>query len=195
MKKIAFLTICVIIAASFTSCVSDSKDYKAFVGTWGVEKIEYYNIDYAGNPIAGSMVTWNMTPGDPNNGIDLVFNEDKSGEMRDRSIDTLFLDWNSETESFDNVIVCPDTTIVTTFKYSYVDSESILYMDMDYVKTFRMKISDLETNSFIYENEYEKDYVERAYLKRLSDGKEAKTTNRSNGQKRPHMPGSLLSGR
>ena len=40
-----------IMSAAFVSC---NKDYTAFVGTWGVEKIEYYNIDYAGDPIPAS---------------------------------------------------------------------------------------------------------------------------------------------
>jgi hypothetical protein len=190
MKKIAFMTFCAMAAVLFTSCNS-SKDYKSFVGTWGVEKIEYYNIDYAGNPIAGSMVTWEMTPGDPDDGIDLIFRSDKTGEMRDRSKDMILVA-NLETHEYDTII-CPDTTIITTFKYSYDKSESVLYMDMDYVETYRMYISDLTNNSFIYENEYEKDYMERAYLKRLSN-----TTKQSasrSTQKRPHMPGSFLSGK
>ena len=45
MKKLTYLTMVAIAALMFTSC--SKNDYKSFVGTWGVEKIEYYNIDYA----------------------------------------------------------------------------------------------------------------------------------------------------
>ena len=87
MKRIALFTLCAMAAVMFTSCGKDN--YKSFVGTWGVEKIEYYNIDYAGNPIAASMSTFNMVPGDQQSGIDLIFRENKTGEMRDRSQDTI----------------------------------------------------------------------------------------------------------
>jgi hypothetical protein len=201
MKKIALMTFCAMAAVLFASCGSSTKDYRVFIGTWGVERIEYYNIDYAGNPIAGSMVTWDITPGDPDFGIDLVFRADKTGELRDRSKDTIWTDWNSETQDYETMIVAPDTTIVSPFEYSYDQSESTLYMDVDYVidgvlvqKLFKMKISNMTAKSFIYENEYENNYVERSYLKRLSDTP-SKGIRRSMNQKRPYMPGSFLSGK
>ena len=52
MKKLTLFATLAILAVMFASC--KKVDYNAFVGTWGVEKIEYYNIDYAGNPIAAS---------------------------------------------------------------------------------------------------------------------------------------------
>ena len=67
MKKLTFLTMMVLAALMITSC--SKSDYKSFIGTWGVEKIEYYNIDYAGNPIAASLETFTFNPNDTNNGI------------------------------------------------------------------------------------------------------------------------------
>ena len=70
MKKVTLLTMMAMMAMLFASC--SKTDYKTFIGTWGVEKIEYYNIDYAGNPIAASLETFTFDPNDTNNGIQLV---------------------------------------------------------------------------------------------------------------------------
>lgn len=189
MKKVTLFTLCAIAAVMFTSCGKNS--YKSFVGTWGVEKIEYYNIDYAGNPISSTIETYNFVPGDENNGIDLIFREDKTGEMRDRSQDTIYVkDYNVDPPVVTDTIICPDTTLVTKFTYSYDKSSSVLYMDMEYVHTYRMHIMNLESNSFIYENEYGKDYVEKAYLKRISNTAPL-STNR-NATIKPNKPGSIL---
>lgn len=193
MKKTTLLTLCAIAALMFTSC--GKIDEKSFVGTWGVEKIEYYNIDYAGNPIAASMSTFNMVPGDQQSGIDLIFREDKTGEMRDRSQDTLKLDWNDETEAYETIIICPDTTLVTKFTYSVDKSASILYMNLEHpVKTYKMNIVNMTKDSFIYENEYGTNYVEKAYMKRLSNTA-PKSGSRSILPTRPRREGSFLSGR
>ena len=155
---------------------------KPFVGIWGVEKIEYYNIDYSGNPILATLQTYEYTLGDSDDGIDLVFREDNTGELRDRSRDTIY-DGN-------DIIICPDTTLVTGFTYSYDAQDATLYMNMEYAHTFRMNIIDLEIDSFVYENEYASNYVEKAYLKRLSY-----TPDKSTGKKNQHRPskkGSLL---
>lgn len=193
MKKTTLLTLCAIAALMFTSC--GKIDEKSFVGTWGVEKIEYYNIDYAGNPIAASMSTFNMVPGDQQSGIDLIFREDKTGEMRDRSQDTLKLDWNDETEAYETIIICPDTTLVTKFTYSVDKSASILYMNLEHpVKTYKMNIVNMTKDSFIYENEYGTNYVEKAYMKRLSNTA-SKSGSRSILPTRPRREGSFLSGR
>ena len=186
MKRIALVTFCAFAVLFLSSC-GGNDDYKVFVGTWGVEKIEYYNIDYAGNPIPGSMETYIYDPQDINNGIQLIFRADKTGEMRDNDVDTI---WN---DAHDSYVVNPDTTLVRKFDYSFDKRESILYMNMDYARTFKMQIFDLTNDQFTYENEYWKDYVERSYLKRLSDTPSSKSTRKS--QKRPHMPGSLLGGR
>jgi hypothetical protein len=193
MKKTTLLTLCAIAALMFTSC--GKIDEKSFVGTWGVEKIEYYNIDYAGNPIAASMSTFNMVPGDQQSGIDLIFREDKTGEMRDRSQDTLKLDWNNETETYETIIICPDTTLVTKFTYSVDKSASILYMNLENpVKTYKMNIVNMTKDSFIYENEYGTNYVEKAYMKRLSNTP-SKSGSRGSQPWRPRIEGSFLSGK
>ena len=109
MRKIS-LWVVALVALLFTSC--GKEDFKSFVGTWGVEKLEYYNIDYAGNPIAASLESYSYDPEDANNSIQLVFREDKTGEMRDGAIDTLWLDYNEETDTYETVIYNPDTILV-----------------------------------------------------------------------------------
>lgn len=197
MKKLALFAVMALAALVFASC--NKTDYKSFVGTWGVEKIEYFNIDFYGNPIDASMESYNYNPNDPDNTIQLVFREDKTGEMRDGAIDTLWLDYNEETDVYETAIYCPDTVLVYTFTYSYDKSESALYMNMKYTypyvysRTFMMKVSDMDDNSFIYENEYNVNYVEKAYLKRVSD-----VPTKSSGHdavKHPHRPGSFLGSR
>ncbi len=194
MKKITVFALCAIAAMMFTSCAK--LDEKSFVGTWGVEKIEYYNVDYAGNPISASMSTFDMVPGDQQSGIDLIFREDMTGEMRDRSQDTIKLDYDEETDTYETIIVCPDTTLVTKFTYSVDGRASILYMNLTYpvVRTYKMNITNMGKDSFIYENEYWKDYVEKAYMKRLSNST-SKSANRSNQSSRPRREGSLFSDR
>ena len=191
MKKISVFTLCAFCAFLLVSC---GKDYTAFIGTWGVEKIEYYNIDYAGNPIAATIQTYTYDPNDIDNGIQLVFRSDKTGEMRDSDRDTIWYNWNDETNTYDSYVVNPDTTLVTKFTYSYDNTDAILYMNMEYensLRTFMMHVENLTNNSFAYENEYDLNYVEKAYLKRLS--KEAsKSANRSKAT-RPHKSGSFLS--
>lgn len=194
MKKVTLFVVMAIAALAFTSC--NKIDYKSFIGTWGVEKIEYYNIDYAGNPIAASLESYTFDPKSTDNGIQLYFRADKTGEMRDSAVDTLYVDWNTETQSYDSYIVCPDTVMVYTFIYSYDPSNHSLYMNMDYgteVRTFRMNVENFTENSFTYENEYRKDYMEKAYLKRISN-----TTTKSGSRemvKHPHKHGSLMSGK
>lgn len=192
MKKIGIITLCAVCAFLFASC-SEDNDYKSFVGTWGVEKIEYYNIDYAGNPIPATIETFTYDPEDIDDGIQLVFKDDKTGEMRDNNVDTIWYDWNTETQVYDSYIVNPDTTLVTEFSYSFDKSESTLYMNMEYARTFMMKIYNLTDNSFSYENEYSTNYVEHAYLKRLSDG--ASNSANRNKPARPRKIGSFLSGK
>lgn len=193
MKQIKLIAAFAVMALLLASC-GKKNDYKAFVGTWGVEKIEYFNIDYAGNPIPATIETYNFNPDNINDGIQLVFREDKSGEMRDKSRDTLYFDFDTVTNTYQTIIVCPDTTLVTKFTYSYDNSQSILYMNMDYVRTFMMHVYNLESNSFTYENEYGKDYVERAYLKRLSSDKSSKAIEKSK-EVRPRKLESFLSGK
>ena len=188
MKKLTFLTMMAVSALLFTSC--SKTDYKSFIGTWGVEKIEYYNIDYAGNPIAASLETFTFDPNDTDNGIQLIFRSDKTGEMRDSAIDSLPQVQGNDTTYFP----CSDTVVVTKFTYSYDKSDNSLYMNMsNSARPFRLQIEDFTKNSFIYENEYGTDYVERAYMKRISKG--TKSVNR-NVPAHPHKrPGSLFGNR
>ena len=195
MKKLTLLAALAVMMLA--SC--NKTDYKSFVGTWGVERLEYYNIDYYGNPIAASLKYSDFDPESVDNGIQLVFREDKTGEMRDSAVDTVWTDWNSETQQYESYIYNPDTTLVTTFTYTYDQSESALYMNMrytypyDYMRTFMMKVSDMDDDSFVYENEYDVNYMEKAYLKRISD-----TPSKSGDRqavKRPHVPGALMGGR
>ena len=195
MKKLTLFATLAIAALMFTSC--NKTNYKSFVGTWGVEKIEYYNIDFAGNPIAGSMETYIYDPNDTGNGIHLVFREDKTGEMRDSAIDSVWL-YNEETQEYDTCIYRPDTVLVYTFTYTYDASESSLIMKTrytypyEYMRTFMMKVSDITDNSFIYENEYDVNYVERAYLKRVNNAT-SKATRQT--PKHPNKRGAFLGGK
>lgn len=194
MKKLTLFVTLAIVAMLFASCRKN--DYTKFVGSWGVEKIEYYNTDYAGNPIVSSLSTYNYDPNSTDNGIQLVFRDNKTGEMRDSAIDTLWTDWNEDTETYNSYIYCPDTVLVYTFSYSYDKSENSLYMNMDYgtfIRTFKMYIENMTDNSFIYENEYDKDYVERAYLKRISDTPSKSTSRQATTH--PHKVGSFLGDR
>ena len=184
MKKVTLLIMMAMVAMLFTSC--SKTDFKSFIGTWGVEKIEYYNIDYAGNPIAASLETFTFDPNDADNGIQLTFRADKTGEMRDSAIDSLLVD--------SVYIQCPDTVLVTKFTYSYDKSDKSLYMNMDNsARPFRLQIENLTSDSFTYENEYGTDYMEKAYLKRIS--KSTKSANR-NMPAHPHKgPGALFGDR
>lgn len=184
MKKPGIFAFCAFAALVFASC--NKTDYTTFVGTWGVEKIEYYNIDYAGNPIDASMTTYYFDPNDIDNGIRLVFRENKTGEMLDSAVDTVWYEEGDELK----YIVNPDTTLVTTFTYSYDNSDRILYMNMEYVRTYQMRISNLTANSFVYENEYMQNYVEKAYVKRITNKSSDKSSRHS--VKHSHKPGAFL---
>ena len=81
MRKLTLIAAVAFAAMLFTSC--GKHDYDEFVGTWSAEKVEYYNIDYAGNPIPASMETYTYDPEDVDNSIRLTFKADRTGEMRD----------------------------------------------------------------------------------------------------------------
>lgn len=194
MKKTIILSaVCAILFASCTKV-----DYDAFVGTWGVEKIEYYNIDYAGNPISASLKAYNYDPNSFDNGMHLVFNGDKTGYMRDSAIDTIYDNYNEATQQYETVIYCPDTVLIYPFTCSYDQSDKVLYMNMDYgtsIRTFKMAISGMGKNSFVYENEYRLDCVEKAHMKRVED---IKSTPAVRGEKKRHpyyKSGSLMGNR
>ena len=79
MKKLTLIAAMAFAALLFTSC--GKHNYDEFVGTWGAEKVEYYNIDYAGNPIAASMQTYTYDPEDVDNSIRLSVRS-KQGDLR-----------------------------------------------------------------------------------------------------------------
>lgn len=197
MKKLTLFTTLAILALSFVSC--NKTEYKTLIGTWGVEKLEYYNIDYAGNPIDASLETYNYDLNDANNRILLTFREDKTGEMRDSAIDTILTDWNEDTQSYDSYIVNPDTVLVNSFTYSFDKYESVLYMEVkytypyEYLTNFKMKITDFNNDSFTYESQYKLDYMEKAFLKRISNTP-LKSGSRQE-TKHPHKRGSLFGDR
>ena len=187
MKKVSIITLCVLCAAFFASCNKIS--YNNFVGTWGVEKIEYYNIDYAGNPIPATMQTYTYNPDDIGHGIQLVFFEDQNGEMRDNDVDSVQVVQGNDTV----YVYCPDTTIVTKFVCSFDKRSSTLYMTTEKdPRPYSLDIHNMTNNSFIYESEYWGDYVERAYLKRLSNSTSKETASRSQSSTRPNKPGAFL---
>jgi hypothetical protein len=190
MKRFNLIIALAVIALGFLACNKDGDDYEVFIGTWGVERIDYYNTDFNGNPIQNTIETYTFTPGDPHDGIDLIFNKDRSGEMRDRSRDTLFI--NNDT------ILCPDTTIVTRFTYSYHKDDATLYMNMQVAHpyTFQLNIVSINDNKFVYVNEYDNNYVEKAQLVRIGskDTRGETSGNRTlKSVTRPRRKGSLLS--
>jgi hypothetical protein len=214
MKKIAFVLFCGFFAMMFSAC--QQVDYKTFVGTWGVERVEYesYNTDWQGNPIEASMVSkvYVTDPNDTNNGIHMIFNADKTGELRDSAIDSLWFVWNENLGIYevyrarpdvpwDSSIYCPDTVLIDKYTYSYDKDESVLYLSMtDVVLTYKLKITELNSKEFVYENKYYQNvntdnrlYIERSFLRRVYETP-SKSTSRSS-QPRFHVPGSLLNGR
>lgn len=190
MKRINLLLVLAIMALGFTSC-GDSTDYMVFVGTWGLDRLQYYNIDYAGNYIAGTEIEYDFTPGDPDNGIDLIFRNDKTGEMRDRSRDFIFL-YDSSTGEVVDTIICPDTTIVTQFTYNYHKGEP-LYMNMETAIIFKMQIEELGNDNFTYLNQYDPVTVEKAWMVRLNDHANKDRSSFTKPVNRVGRPGSLMS--
>ena len=191
MKKLTLVAAMALVAILFASC--GKQNYSNLVGTWGVEKIEYYNIDYAGHPIEPYSSSYSYDPNSSDNGIQMVFRENKTGEIRDSAIDTIWL-WNEEIGEYDDYIACPDTVLVTTFTCSYDESAQIIYMTTsESPRPYRMTVSELTKNTFVYENEYGTDYVEKAYLKRISN-KPTKSADRgSSPVKHPHrMQGTIF---
>ena len=206
MKKAKVFVAMAMLVVALASCGKD--EYKKFIGTWGVERLDYYNIDYAGNPIEATIKTYYFTPGDMNDGLDLIFREDKTGEMRDRSRDTLYIPVIENKVIVDSLIVVnPDTTLVTTFTYSYNANEDLVFMNtkntivesvdgviQDRVRTYiyQMKVNFVDDDSFFYENEYNIDFVEKAWLRRYTTETRGATRGAKSSQIPAH-PNSLFS--
>ncbi len=198
MKKLTLFTAVIALVSVLTSCGPD--DYQKFVGVWGVERLDYYNIDYAGNPIESTIETYTFTPGDQQSGIDLVFRDNRTGEMRDRSRDTLLIGSIVEGDTIIDTIPCPDTTFVTKFTYSYHEDDNILYMNMQTTVpyTYNINIESFSNEKFVYTNKYLNDppTVEKAYLVRLSQNASgAKSSKPSKPVKVPNKPGSMFGSR
>lgn len=192
MKKLTMMATLLMVVFSLASCKSDSDQYKKFVGSWGVERIEYYNIDYAGDPISNTIEVHEFAIGDPDDGIDLIFNSDKTGEVRRRDIDTFYVKISVNPVVYDTIIN-PDSTAVTPFLYSYDDEASTVYMTtQDDMHTFMLRISNFRDDSFTYINEYNLNYVEKAWLKRLDNAKQP-VKSATKPTYRPRRQGSLLS--
>lgn len=169
--------------AVYTATITTEIPANPFIGVWGVERVDYYNTDYAGNPILSTIDTYYFVLGDPEGGIDMVFREDNTGEIRNRSLDTIYVD--------NQMIVCPDTTIITPYTYSFDADSSLLYLNTPYIP-YIMKIVELTLDSFVYECEYYPHYIEKSCLKRLSDTPMKSTGKKT--QQTPHKPGSFLGG-
>lgn len=190
MKKLTLIASLIAVVFCLVSCKSDP--IEKFIGKWGVERIEYYNIDYAGNPIPSTIDVHEFPLNDAYDGIDLVFESNKTGNMYRRDIDTFFVQISVSPEAFDTIIN-PDSTWVIPFVYSYDDDASVLYMTMqDDMRTFMLKINSYTDNAFSYINEYNLNIVEKAFLKRLNNSKNAEKSV-SKPSYRIRRPGSFLS--
>ena len=192
MKKLALIFAMVaIVLSGMVSCHSKDDQYMQFVGDWGLRKLTYYNIDYAGNPIPETVMVYYLTPGDTIDGIDLVFRSNKTGQMIDRSRDTVFVvvSYNPLTN---DTIVCPDTVLYKNFTYSYDADSKLLYMNMEYVRTYSMDVEDFSDTAFTYVNQYDKDYVEKARMVRLSETPSRNVRGAKQSTFIPRRPGSVM---
>jgi hypothetical protein len=192
MKRISFIIVAMAMIIGVASC-KKSKESQ-LIGMWGVERIEYYNIDYYGNPIDNTIVTWEYTPGDFDNGIELIFKENKQGEWRDHDQDTFFVKVSTNPVTYDT-IVNPDTTVVTPFTYYYEESIPAVFVNTSVAETFMLKLERLDETTLIYTNEYQLNEEERGVLKRIDDSKSKNTRSASpkkNGY-RSRRPGSFFS--
>lgn len=208
MKRILHWMVAVVMVAFVCSC--NKTDYRMFIGTWGVEQLEYwhYNVDYAGNPIAASYeheTTYEYEANNPDYGIQLVFNENKTGAYRDFAIDSIWFKWNENTQDYDtylappssgydSVIYCPDTVLVSNFTYTYDEDTKALYMNMDYLNTYMMTIVENTSDELVLEHRYSLDQaahlekLERFRMKRVSNAPKS-----SRGASSQHHPVPQLS--
>lgn len=191
MKRISFIIATVALAIGMLSCGKSKQSL--LVGTWGVERIEYYNIDYYGQPIESTIHCWEYTPGDIDNGIELVFKDNKKGEWRDHDVDTILVEVSVNPLSYDTIIA-PDTTIYTSFTYIYDEDIPAIFVNTANAETYMLHVQLLDESTLIYTNEYELNYEERAVLKRL-DGNRSSVSRSSVSRKSgtmPRKPGSFF---
>ncbi|MBR4391909.1 MAG: hypothetical protein IKT08_07390 [Bacteroidales bacterium] len=188
MRKSILVLIVATLFFGMSACKKSSSSL--LLGTWGLERVEYYYIDFYGQPIESTIEAYDYVPGDMDNGIDLVFKDGKKGEWRDRDVDTIYVKISENPVVFDTIIN-PDTTIVTPFSYSIDDDQSALYIKTSNAETFMLDIEELSEDVFIYSNEYKVNYVEHAILKRVNSSNKTKSTERP--QRVPRKPGSFIS--
>lgn len=146
--------------SSYLVVVNVTTPEASFFGVWGVERIDYYSVDYAGNPIVSTMETFTYDPNSADNGVQMVFRDDKSGEIRDSTVDTIWIG--------NDYVITLDTTMVTRYNYSFDFENSILYLGLEHGRTIALHIMEQSAESFVYEHEYAQDYIEKAYLRRVS---------------------------
>lgn len=171
--------------SNYTAIVTSA----TILGKWGVEKLIYYETDYLGEPQPLTLQTYEFTPGDLEDGIDMLFRADGTGEKIDRSRDTIY-EWNPETHTTD-IIVCPDTTIVLTHNYTCNYADSQVYLNREDGLEFILNILELTAESFVCKCEYNNRMFEEAYLVKLSDT--PVQSGKKKPQQRPYIKGSLLS--
>lgn len=187
MKKLTSIVIAMTLILGVVSCKKN--EASKIVGVWGVERIEYYIADYYGQPIENTFSSSEYTPGDLDNGIELVFMENKKGEWRDHDVDTIFEQISIDPVAYDTIIN-PDTTLITPFSYSVDEDIPAVYVKTNKMETYMLEIEQLDDNTFIYRNEYGENIVERAIMKRLP-GKSVSTRGQRKSQYR--LPGSFFS--
>lgn len=189
MKRIFFVIAAITLFFGMISCnkVSESK----LIGTWGVERIEYYYIDYYGQPISNTIEGYDYVPGDFDNGIELVFYEGHKGKWFDHDVDTILVEISIDPKVYDTIIN-PDTTLVTSFTYSLDQDIPALFIHTSDAETYMMEIEQLDNTTFSYKNEFKDNYVEHAILKRIPDGQTASKAMRSRAA-HPRKPGSFFS--
>lgn len=187
MKKLTSIVIAMTLLLGVVSC--GKNEASKLVGIWGVERIEYYIADYYGQPIETAFSSLEYTPGDYDNGIELVFMENKKGEWRDHDVDTIYVQVSIDPITYDT-IVNPDTTLITSFTYSVDEDIPAVFVKTGKMETYMLEIEQLDDNTFIYKNEYGENIVERAIMKRLPD-KSASTRGQKKSQYR--LPGSFFS--
>lgn len=114
-----------------------------FLGVWGLELLEYYKVDYAGNMVLESSSLYD--PFDVDHGVQMVFWENHTGQKLDKT--------NSLT--------------VKAYTYNVDPVHSILKVNCDDGQSFDLEIKEYSNASFTYENYYQQRQMERAVLKRL----------------------------
>lgn len=187
MKKLTIFVIAMTLLLGVVSCKKNAAS--KIVGIWGVERIEYYIADYYGQPIESAFSSLEYTPGDLDNGIELVFRDNNKGEWRDHDVDTILDQISIDPVAYDT-IVNPDTTLITSFTYSVDEDIPAVFVKTSKMDTYMLEIEQLDDNTFIYKNEYGENIVERAIMKRLPD---KSVSMRGQRKSQYRQPGSFFS--